>query len=60
MANRLFAIDITIAFALSLSVAFLLVVMECCRTNGELTRAELDLMRPPSLATHSAATRFKT
>ncbi len=42
-----FVVDVLIAFALSLTVAYFLVVMECCRTNGALTRAELALMRSP-------------
>jgi hypothetical protein len=48
-----FALDVVILLALCLSVAFFLVVMERSLTRGDLTRAELDLMRPAMPARHA-------
>jgi hypothetical protein len=55
-----FAVDVVIAFALCLSVTFFLVVMECRLTRGELTRAQLALMRPAALAGHSGHVKTRT
>jgi hypothetical protein len=51
----MFAVDVVIALALCLSVTFFLVVMERALTRGDLTRAELDLMRPAKPPGHAVA-----
>lgn len=55
-----FAGDVVIVLALCLSVAFFLVVMDYSLTRGELTRAQLALMRSSSPARHSIAHHVET
>jgi hypothetical protein len=54
-----FAIDVVIAFALCLSVTFFLAVFESRLTRGELTRAQIALMRSSPLG-HAVVHGFET